>query len=414
MSMFSDALIEKALDFRRTKLWKKLTDTNIFAVRHADGAVSYCSVMGMMGDLIAIAAYQGQAGLDSIRSMLDDRSESDDLGSFEQMMNQDCLMVSFDNKSETIPWYVSEVEDYCARTGRRLKGRQAYPSFERMRPGVEHWRLEDADEQRRMVEALEAAIEVGDRLTDSMVMPEAMGFQDQLYDCEVPMLSREGDGFVWGTQALPPREAASYETAPLPDEMTLARLRKLPKRGRWSARMFMHIEPVADSDGEYVTLERAPWYPLALILIENSSGRIVGLDLTEGRERRVSDLGAGFIQAVSEHGKPACVWAKDERTRALLQGICDAVGVRIELRPDDNPTDEALQNMLEHFTGIDDDEVTEEDYDEMCEVLGSKEMLRSMPDDMLKEILNALEPDTFPQDVMSNLFFEARRRGLIR
>ena len=48
---------------------KKLYDSQIFAIRHSDGQLSYCSVMGHSGDHLALALYPGESGLHSLISI---------------------------------------------------------------------------------------------------------------------------------------------------------------------------------------------------------------------------------------------------------------------------------------------------------------------------------------------------------
>ena len=45
IKMASDKLYECAFEYKKTKLWKKLWDTEIFAVKFSDGEIGYVSVM---------------------------------------------------------------------------------------------------------------------------------------------------------------------------------------------------------------------------------------------------------------------------------------------------------------------------------------------------------------------------------
>ena len=57
--MASDRLYDIALNYKNTKLWKRICDTELFAVRLSDGNIGYCSVMGELGEHIALALYIG-------------------------------------------------------------------------------------------------------------------------------------------------------------------------------------------------------------------------------------------------------------------------------------------------------------------------------------------------------------------
>ena len=158
--MIPDRLFDAALAYKQAKLWRKLYDSEIFGVRFADGEVGYCCVMGKIGELTALAVYPGQTGLDSMRRLTDDADGADMLDRWERMHGQDCLMLSLETKDRLLPRDREEVADYCRRKGVALRGPNAYPHFERFRPGRERWYLEDAEDQRRMLDGLEAACEV--------------------------------------------------------------------------------------------------------------------------------------------------------------------------------------------------------------------------------------------------------------
>ena len=61
-TMASDRMYELAFQYKKTKLWKKLYDSEIFALKLSDGEIGYCCVMGMAGQVNAISLYVGEKG----------------------------------------------------------------------------------------------------------------------------------------------------------------------------------------------------------------------------------------------------------------------------------------------------------------------------------------------------------------
>ena len=57
--MFSDKLFELAFIYKKTKLWKMLWDSEIFAVSLPNGEIGYCCVMGAIGEHGALALRTG-------------------------------------------------------------------------------------------------------------------------------------------------------------------------------------------------------------------------------------------------------------------------------------------------------------------------------------------------------------------
>ena len=100
--MASDKLYKLAFQYKNTKLWKKLYDDEIFAVKLPDGKTGYISIMGMAGDYNAIGLYVGSEGFNSYRIVADiymSGFESQLLYQ-ECLLRQECLQCTFQNKSE--------------------------------------------------------------------------------------------------------------------------------------------------------------------------------------------------------------------------------------------------------------------------------------------------------------------------
>ena len=410
-----DELYDAALLYKKTKLWKKLTDTMLFGVRHFDGEVGYCCVMGMMGELTALAVYPGQAGLDSLRILHDDLPPTDFLGNMERLHCQDCLMLSLENKSCLMPRDVADVEAWCKRKGVALRGRNAYPHFERFRPGIERWYLEDGDDQRRMREALLAAVEVARALSEAMRRPESLGFDEGApYDREIPLLVPEGDGWRWERHALPPRAKPEYPAAPTVDDITAARLAKGKRAGQWAARVFRFFQPLSPEvkDGPVAVeeLTSPPFFPMALALMDLDSGMILDMRLAENPEDWPEALGGIFVDAVMNHGLPRQLLVEDDRTAALLEPLCGQLGVRMEQREAIELLDEMLQDFAEK-NGVAREDLGDE-IEGLFDMMRDPQGLALVPDEIIESMLPAIGVGVLPEDIESILRREAARRGL--
>jgi len=49
-----DKMYHLAYRYKEAKLWNLLGDDQLFAVQHADQAISYCSVLGKLGQQFAL------------------------------------------------------------------------------------------------------------------------------------------------------------------------------------------------------------------------------------------------------------------------------------------------------------------------------------------------------------------------
>ena len=99
--MYSERLYSLAFAVRKTKLWKTLYDNELFAVSMSNGEIGYCSVMGALGEHLALALYIGSEGLDSYRLFQEaNHMEMNVLKTQEFMLSQVCLQCSFESKEE--------------------------------------------------------------------------------------------------------------------------------------------------------------------------------------------------------------------------------------------------------------------------------------------------------------------------
>lgn len=414
--MIPDRLFDLALLYKKTKLWQKLWDSQKFAVRLSDGEIGYCCVMGMMGELNAIAVYPGQSGLDSLRKLHQASPDDDELAQMELRHCQDCLMLSFNRKSDLLPRDADEFAAYCSARGITPRGRNAYPQFERFRPGYVRWYLEDAADQRRMIEGLEAALEVARRLTEEMKTPEMLGLFDiEPFDSVIPLLIREGDGYRWEDHALPPEADVIWPSIAIEDDLTRTRIEKVARKGDWGVQLFRYPQALTDEDenGEIPIedLAHAPFYPWALMIVDAKTGYIFAVDICRDPEDYVPQFTQKMVEAVSQFGLPNRIRVLDDRTEALFKVFCGQFSVKLEHRKHCKALEEALDNLAEHLLGPD---VSDDEFDAMINALRDPEVLASLPDEALLMFFDRTEPGAFPEDVVEALFNEGFRRGLLK
>ena len=134
--MLSDSLYASAFAVKKAKLWKKLSDTQLFAVRHSDSTISYCWVMGHTGQFYSLAFFLNESDLVSIDRI--HRQDDQPLLPHEQLelfCLQDCMSVSFVNKAELRDRDFPEISAYCKANGIQPRGAHAafYPVVSRRR-----------------------------------------------------------------------------------------------------------------------------------------------------------------------------------------------------------------------------------------------------------------------------------------
>ena len=86
-----------AQKFKDSKCYKWMFNNDIFGVQNPyTGEIGYCSIMGNVGNHIAIAVYKGEKGLYEVLKLL---SGEVDVESPDALFMQDCIMLSFEDRT---------------------------------------------------------------------------------------------------------------------------------------------------------------------------------------------------------------------------------------------------------------------------------------------------------------------------
>lgn len=409
--MISHSLFELAIAYKKTKLWKKLGDSELFAVRHSDGTIGYCCVMGNEGVHQALAVYPGADGLSSYRLMAAGADLHGRNARREIALSQNCIMVSYQNKSQLRPPELEEISAYCKTSGYVMRGQKAFPQFESYRPHYFPWYDLSQREQLYLTEALRAALDVAMKLESSP--KEALGFTyGAPFDRDIPLLTPEKNGYAWETYSFPAAGPTVYPCAQIEDELALTRIVKKKKTSVWACHVFMHVEPVApelDSDGEPLA---QPYYPYVLVILDERSGTVQTLSVADDPD----DYTRSFAQAVAKNaqitGRPSRILVKDERTNAFFEKIAGQLGASLEMKDSIPSLDDFLDDFFDQF-GLNDEDDDENLLDVLGIALENPHALRSMPDELFSALLEMADSGEIPEEFAANIFQEARRRFLL-
>lgn len=410
--MISESLYDIAFQFKKAKLWNKMYDSQLFAVAHSDGMIGYCCAMGMMGEHLALAVYPGAAGMDSYRMMGKDRDEMSELETMETALSQNCVMLSFENKDELRPRELAEVRAYCAARGLSLRGRKAFPQFQRFRPHYFPWYITDETDQTHLYEALEAGLAVSAKLDETV--PADLGFTEgPPFHRRIPLLRKENGGFAWETIPLPEPLPVVYPSAVLRDDIALAKLAKSKKRGgEWACDVFMHVDPMSTeegADGAVAEPEDAPFYPYLLLIVDNKDGMVLGAQLSEEPEDYTETFAQAILKVAQKAGKPSRILVHNDRAYALFEKAAAQLGAELAREAHIPYLEEAEQGFLAHFEG--DENPLDDEMEQFMEGLRDPELFPGMPDALLMQLQQMERMGVLPGDAAENVRRESKRRG---
>lgn len=438
-------LYELAFQLKSEKLWDKLKDSDLFAVRLPDGEIGYCSVMGMAGEHFALAVYPGNRGIQSFLRLANmDHDNPFDWA--EIPASQECLMCSFENKNLLSDEELAEVRAYAGSVGKRLRGRNAFPQFTKYRVGRYPWRFETEEDAARMREALCAALHVSQmiqeqgrrfwRSAEDQIMealsarrslekdsfkqlslfdpepedPPTMPYpnaiiakQDGTFDLALavrvtlPLLERAGDS--WSLFTIPfPDDEYDWPTPVFQNDILAEHLRRAKKKGIWECGTMYASVPVQLDDED----REAPYFPLLLVTVKHSNGKRIDPPIVS-ETGDPADMVQAFANCLREVGCPKTIRVGDERCEALLTDLCQKIGVELDAEGPVRYLYETMEDFLED--NGDDDQPEAAHLDDLCKMLMSlpDEALHQMPPYLLRDLNRLADDGLLPETLTERL-----------
>lgn len=404
--MYPDRLYELAFAFRKAKLWKYLYDTELFAVSLPNGEIGYCSIMGFLGEHLALALYVGSKGLDSYRLLLEPgEKEIAPLKAQEFMLSQNCLQCSFESKDTLAPQELSAARSYAAAHGLTIRGANAFPQLIRYQPAHYPWPISEQGDVALICAALKAALAVSEKLKHTS--KSQLGFREgPAYDRSVPLLTSSGEGFAWSLHPLPPKQPVQYSEPALRDELLMMRLKKAKKcRGTWVCDVVMVPQPGMEHETS------SPVFPYTLLTAVCETEMALPTEIVPDLESGAGTLLQALGNRMLEHGIPKEIQVPDERTYALLKDLAAQLKIQMVLQPENEFLDELETDFLDYFDAQTPDTVEDETM-YLSELFMSMDddMLLSMPDELWGQLCSLEHQDMLNADLAKRIRKLQKRR----
>ncbi len=385
-------LFDLAYRYRRTRLWKKLRDQQLFAVALPEGETAYCCVMGMDDQHVALGVYVGQQGFASYFRMLDtaapDPADDDGYFSYLPALEQDCMQCYYDDGEYMTPEEVDQARQAARQLHIKLKPPLRYPCFSRMRPMRRPGPLEDEKEAEIMAVCLRAAICVNGLLEDRKI--------------SIPFTYRPGRPLPLLTETAPGKFRVSADATPASvdiqvprpsplDEFTLTRLKKCRADGTWICALYIFVNGSSEDDpmalpAGPVAINADTQMAVPATPIRNYEGNPDGL---------FREFVSGLINLKTRPSK-VVVHSCDLRGQAFFGTLADQLGIPFE-------TSDSLPELEEVLDGLaamsKRPEITDAQMDElirtMCEMILQTPLpqLCEMPDDIQNLAASLLNTD---------------------
>lgn len=342
--ILTNEMLWAAFDLRRAAPWKKLTDSDIFAVKLSSGEIGYCSVMGHGGEHYALGLYIGRKGFTSYLNSLYLNNAAPFV--FQQLaMMFDCINCDFMNAADMDAKTKSRIRAFVAHRGLKIQRPHGWPDFTRHSPYRMQWDITDEQDAQFITEALHAALYMT-KMSEASPLSE-LGFDPMgEYPTKeggkmVPLLTPQLDGtYLLGVTPLPAYQGSTYSEAPFENDLLSHQIGKLPNRHTISC-LYTNL-PAPTGSGE----EEAPFFPEVLLCVDEDSGMVVHVEMSE-RQGDTLKLLTGLGNALLSLGyKPSEILINTERTESLLGDFCRRCDIGLRQEPVLPELEEVYQEFL--------------------------------------------------------------------
>ena len=394
--MASDSLYRLAFEYKETKLWNKLRDDEVFAIKLPDGETGYISIMGMAGDYIAIGIYIGRKGFDSYRIIAStyEYSLQSQLLYQECLLKQECLQCTFQDKDNLSKEEASEVMDYADRNSTSLEGSNAWPQFVKYRAGYCPWLIQTEQDGLYIAEALKASIALAGMLNQETL--PALG--SICRSGKIPFLEQNGDGYSIRSIEMPEPFPEEYTVPGINNDINVARLKNMGKSGVWECELVQYPEPVRNAPDE------VPHFPMMFLAVESDTGFILPVSPVEYFEESSDKLLDMIVEAfIIQNICPKVIHARDKRSYCFLEGICKRLRTKLVIEPELPSLDGAEEDLLEHIDDSEEENLQDimKVFDELVKL--SDEELLGLPDIVTNQVEVLVKKNILPEQLSERL-----------
>ena len=307
-------LYEAANAFKQEAPWTWMTEDQLFAIRNPEtGQIGYASVMGMLGEHLALALYLGSVALDGFWRM--------QYGAFRENpilpLEIPQLQASFEDRNTLNP----KDREVIKSLGLSFRGKLEWPMFRSYVPGCTPWFV-TPEETRFLTVALEQALNVSLRLREDPELLEAPDEEEYL----VRLQTKQGWADAWLLpEPIPARPPQSV------DSQRLAAMRRDFPRRRFTlqADLFALRSQIKEKE------DPRPYLPYILLVVEANSGMVLGTDLMIAKpslDAVWAQTQSGFLETVARlENIPSRIAVRDQRLYNLLTPIARGLGIRLRV-----------------------------------------------------------------------------------
>lgn len=333
----TEQMVIYALRFRDTSLWEKLDDAMIYAVRQPDGSIAYYCVMGNAGTHFSLGCYRGDEGFSTFLKTIYG-AQRDPKRNFEITQSYNFVSCDFVNASGS--FLTKEEKDFIRKTAEnhkmKIRRSHGWPEFMKMWNGEYFTELDNDEDITAVVLGLQAGVALFDRINHPPKGEEGLSYAGFDVDAnypplqggqKIPLLLPQNDGsFEWSYTLTPAFNTTKIDPVEFTDHKMLEKLKKLPRKGVYQAKIIHMPTPVGN--------RRHHYFPVVLLLAALPNGFLIPVLSNQESKDQYGSIVTEMVAMFAEHGVvPSLFQIDDERTKLVLKRLCQQLRIKLEVEP---------------------------------------------------------------------------------
>ncbi len=364
-----DKLYKLAFDFKKIKLWVRVHESEIFAVKLSGGRIGYITTTGSSGDTFMLALYIGEDAMQGLlKIMFETPVFFSRFEQYEFMFIQDCLQCSFEDKEDIGDEEVELIKKYAKKHRIKISGKNAFPFFWKYAPYRVPEKIQSESDAEDLSEALSAALEIAKRL-DNGDSKEKIGLKRvSSRTKKIIMLERTEDGYKIGKTDFPKRKALKYPVPKCENELAFTRLKTFENKIDLECEIVRQPEPFFEDKNSNIA-----GFPVLLYAINAKSYFMLPIEPVLFYEDNPDKLMDSFINALAKFEiRPTEITAVNKQTYEFFKPFGEKLGINIEFSADPSEAMEEFQLKMEEGLSEDndfEDLMTDEQLEQVNEIL---------------------------------------------
>ncbi len=379
-------LYTEAFTYKNTKLYTKLSDTDMFAIKLSDGTIAYICIMGKANTYNGIGIYLGEQGIQSYLSLY----QTVDYQSNETTFTQDCLQLTFNHQYELPETEQKQVESYATKHNISLKGLDAYPRFLRFKPYHLPWSNLTPKEETILLETLHTI--------NTIAQTDLSPILTTTHPT-IPLYTLTNNTLTHTPITLPPYSPKQITPPQLPDTLDYQPITNLNHKGILQAGTFLSEEPIQD------TPEQQPYFTFITLMTTPQADYIIPQPLIYKEGEDLTQYYQDFINTWSQEDYlPEQIITADTRTYNYLKPITNKLN--IQLTQSQAPLT-GYQQAITHYNNRF-QTTKDNDYNQLIQMVEymvqlSPQDFNNIPPHIKKQLKNILHYNILPEDLQHKL-----------